>query len=104
MSRPVMGFLYIYLMYLYNTHVTVEIQFLGTFAKLRKGAVRFIMCVCASVRKTAERGCYVDHVCLPVHPSVRMKQPGCHWMDYHEILIFQRFFKISQENSSPVEI
>ena len=53
MSRPVMGFLYIYLMYLYNTHVTVEIQFLGTFAKLRKGAVMLIMCVCPSIHLSA---------------------------------------------------
>ena len=39
-------------------------QFLGTFAKLGKATISFVMSVC---------------------PSVRMEQLGSHWTDFHEI-------------------
>jgi hypothetical protein len=43
--------------------------FLGTFAKLQKATIRFVMSV----------------VHLFVRPSVHMEQLGSQWMDFHEI-------------------
>jgi len=44
--------------------------FLGTFAKLQKASISFVMSVC---------------------PSVRMEQLGSHWKDFHEILYLSIF-------------
>ena len=43
---------------------------LGSFAKLRKSAISFVM---------------------PVAPSVRTEQHGSHWTDFHEILYLSFF-------------
>jgi hypothetical protein len=48
------------------------------------------------VRKIAKGYSYIRHVCL----SVRMEQLGSHWTDFHEILIFEYFSKICNENSN----
>jgi len=49
----------------------------GTFEKLRKATVGFVMCVCLAVR-----------------PSVRMEQLGSHWTDFNEIWYLSIFLKI----------
>ena len=48
---------------------------LGTFAKLRRAAIRFVMSVCPSI------------------PSVRMQHLGSHWTDIHEICYLSIFGK-----------
>ena len=55
-------------------------QFSGTFTKLRKVAISFVM-----------------SVCLSVCPSVRMEQLGSYRMDFHEILYFIIFRKFAEE-------
>ena len=47
---------------------------LGSFAKLRKSAISFVM---------------------PVAPSVRTEQHGSHWTDFHEILYLSFFWRKS---------
>jgi hypothetical protein len=47
-------------------------QFLGSFAKLRKATLSFVM---------------------SVRPIVRMEQPGSHWADFYEIWYFSIFRK-----------
>ena len=50
------------------------------------------------VWKMAKNDYQLRHVCLPVHPSVPMEQPGSRWMDFHEI--WQSILlKISRDNS-----
>ena len=72
-----------------NLHVSVTARpccelFLGTFAKLRKTTVSFVMSVCVSV-----------------HPSVRppapMEQLGPNWMDFHEIWYWLFFENMSRK-------
>jgi hypothetical protein len=41
------------------------------------------------IRKISKSDCYLRHVCLSVRPSVRLKQLGSTWTDFHEI---QEFF------------
>jgi len=61
----------------------VNFIFLGTFAKLRKTTISFVM---------------------SVRPSVRMEQLGSHWTDFHEIWYLSIFSKVCWENSSFIKL
>jgi hypothetical protein len=54
-------------------------SFIGAFAKLRKASISFVM---------------------SVHPSVRMKQLGSHWTDFHEIL----YLSISRSSVEKIQV
>jgi hypothetical protein len=59
-----------------KSYLSVTLNDLGPFTKLRKVAISFDMSVCPSVR-----------------PSVRKEQLGSHWTDFHEILYLRIFLK-----------
>jgi len=57
---------------------------LGAFAKLQKATISFVMYVC------------------PSGQSVRMKELGSHWMEFHDIAYLNIFRKCIEE--SPVSL
>ena len=61
--------------------------FLGTFAKLRKATISFVI----SVRPS-------------VYRSARMEQLGSHWTDFHEVWYLSIFRYICRENCRVIKI
>jgi len=59
------------------------------FAKFRKANINFVKSVPLSAHLSFR---------LSICPSILMEQLGSHWMDFHEMLLFEDFFKYVEKN------
>jgi len=60
----------------------------------------FSQSVFRRVRKIAKS----DYLLRHIRPSLRMERLGSHWTYFHEILVFDYFYKICRQNSSFIKL